>query len=59
MFLDIEDKRQESLSKHLMMQMINAFREIIVKAGYQFGVYCGYSWYQNRLPEDAKNMIAG
>lgn len=53
-FLDIEDKRQESLSKHLMMQMINAFRESIVKAGYQFGVYCGYSWYQNRLPEDAK-----
>ena len=53
-FLDIEDKCQESLSKHLMMQMINAFREIIIKAGYQFGIYCGYSWYQNQLPEDAK-----
>lgn len=53
-FLDIEDKCQENLSKHLMMRMINAFREIIIKAGYQFGVYCGYSWYQNRLPEDAK-----
>lgn len=53
-FLDIEDKCQESLSKHLMMQMINAFREIIVKAGYQFGIYCGYSWYQNQLPENAK-----
>ncbi len=53
-FLDIEDKCQESLSKHLMMQMINAFREIIVKAGYQFGIYCGYSWYQYQLPEDAK-----
>lgn len=34
--------------------MIDAFREIIIKAGYQFGVYCGYSWYQNQLPEDAK-----
>ena len=53
-FLDIEDKCQESLSKHLMTQMINAFREIIIKAGYQFGIYCGYSWYQNQLPEDAK-----
>lgn len=53
-FLDIEDKRQENLSKSLMMQMIDAFREIIIKAGYQFGIYCGYSWYQYQLPEDAK-----
>lgn len=58
-FLDIEDKCQENLSKHLMMRMINAFREIIIKAGYQFGIYCGYSWYQYQLPEDAKSMIAG
>ena len=27
---------------------------IIVKAGYKFGIYCGYSWYQNQLPECAK-----
>lgn len=53
-FLDIEDKSQENLSKPLMMQMIDAFREIIIKAGYQFGIYCGYSWYQYQLPEDAK-----
>lgn len=53
-FLDIEDKCQEDLPKSFMMQMIDAFREIIIKAGYQFGVYCGYSWYQNRLPENAK-----
>ena len=54
MFLDIEDKCQENLSKSLMMQMIDAFREIIIKAGYQFGIYCGYSWYQYQLPDDAK-----
>lgn len=53
-FLDIEDKCQENLPKSLMMQMIDAFREIIIKAGYQFGIYCGYSWYQYQLPEDAK-----
>lgn len=53
-FLDIEDECQENLSKSLMMRMINAFREIIIKAGYQFGIYCGYSWYQYQLPEDAK-----
>lgn len=53
-FLDIEDKCQENLSKDLMLKMIKAFRSIIVKAGYKFGIYCSYSWYQNKLPEDAK-----
>lgn len=53
-FLDIEDKCQENLSDSLMMKMIEAFRAIIVKAGYKFGIYCGYSWYQNQLPEGAK-----
>lgn len=53
-FLDIEDKCQENLSDSLMMKMIEAFRAIIVKAGYKFGIYCGYSWYQNQLPESSK-----
>lgn len=53
-FLDIEDKCQENLSDSLMMKMIEAFRAIIVKAGYKFGIYCGYSWYQNQLSEGAK-----
>ena len=53
-FLDIEDECQENLSKSLMMQMIDAFREIIIKAGYKFGIYCGYSWYQYQLPDGAK-----
>lgn len=53
-FLDIEDKCQENLSDSLMMKMIEAFRAIIVKAGYKFGIYCGYSWYQYQLPEGAK-----
>ena len=58
-FLDIEDESQENLPKSLMMQMIDAFREIIIKAGYQFGIYCGYSWYQYQLPDGAKSMIVG
>lgn len=53
-FLDIEDKCQENLSDSLMMKMIKTFRAIIVKAGYKFGIYCGYSWYQNQLPKGAK-----
>ena len=56
-FLDIEDKCQKNLSKSLMMQMIDAFREIIIKAGYQFGIYCGYSWYQYQMV--LKSMIVG
>lgn len=53
-FLDIEDKCQRNISKSVMMQMINGFRAIILNAGYKFGIYCGYSWYQNQLPEGAK-----
>ena len=53
-FLDIEDKCQENLSDSLMMKMIEAFRSIIIKAGYKFGIYCGYFWYQNKLPESTK-----
>lgn len=53
-FLDIEDECQEKLSKSLMMRMIDAFREIIIKAGYKFGIYCGYYWYQYQLPDGAK-----
>lgn len=53
-FLDIENKCQRNISKNVMMQMINAFRAIIIKAGYKFGIYCGYSWYQSQLPEGAK-----
>lgn len=53
-FLDIEDKCQRNISKNIMMQMINAFRAIIVKAGYKFGIYCGESWYNTYLPDGAK-----
>lgn len=54
-FLDIEDKCQENLSEELMLKMIKAFKSIVVKAGYKFGIYCGYSWYQNKLPKEAQN----
>lgn len=53
-FLDIEDKCQRNISKSVMMQMINAFKAIIVKAGYKFGIYCGESWYNTYLPDSAK-----
>lgn len=53
-FLDIEDKCQVTLSQSLMMQMIDAFKNIVVKAGYKFGIYCGRHWYDTKLPEKAK-----
>lgn len=53
-FLDIEDKCQRNIPKNTMMQMINAFRAIIVKAGYKFGIYCSESWYNTYLPDGAK-----
>lgn len=53
-FLDIEDKCQRNISKNIMMQMINSFRAIIVKAGYKFGIYCSESWYNTYLPDGAK-----
>ena len=53
-FLDIEDKCQANLSKDLMMKMINAFKDIVIKAGYKFGIYCSYSWFKDKLPADAK-----
>lgn len=53
-FLDLEDKCQENISKNVMMQMINAFRDIVIKAGYKFGIYCGNYWYKTKLPEEAK-----
>ena len=36
------------------MQMINTFHDIVIGAGYKFGIYCGYYWYKTKLPEDAK-----
>ena len=53
-FLDIEDKCQENISKDDMLKMIQAFRSIIVKSGYKFGIYCGSYWYKTKLPEGAK-----
>lgn len=53
-FLDIEDKCQVNLPKDLMMKMINAFKDIVIKAGYKFGIYCSYSWFKDKLPADAK-----
>lgn len=53
-FLDLEDDCQKKISQSTMMKMINAFRSIIINAGYKFGIYCGKYWYDSYLPDDAK-----
>ena len=53
-FLDLEDPCQENIPKSTMMQMINAFRSIVINAGYKFGIYCSEYWYNSHLPEEAK-----
>lgn len=47
-WLDIEDKIQQNLGMTLI-NMINAYREVIEKAGYGFGVYTGLSFYNTLI----------
>lgn len=54
-FLDLEWEWQEdNLSKNTIWQIIQAFKEIVEEAGYEFGIYCNLNWYWNLLPEEAK-----
>ena len=53
-WLDLEWNNQRSLGAEQIHKLAEAFEKIITAAGYKFGIYCGYSWYQNQLPEGAK-----
>ncbi len=46
-WLDLEWNNQRSLGSESIHKMAEAFREIIVAAGYQFGIYCNVDWYVN------------
>ena len=48
-FLDLEYANQRSLGKSTLTKMVQAFRQIIVDAGYKFGIYCNVDWYNNVL----------
>lgn len=43
-WLDLEDKCQQGLGS-LLKDIINAYRDVIVSAGYDFGIYTGPSFY--------------
>lgn len=52
-FLDLEYANQRSLGKNTLTKMVQAFRQIIVDAGYKFGIYCNVDWYKNVLDTSA------
>ena len=46
-WLDLEWNNQKSLGAESIHKMAEAFREIVVAAGYSFGIYCNVDWYMN------------
>lgn len=46
-WLDLEWNNQRVLGSESIHKMAEAFKEIIVAAGYQFGIYCNADWYTN------------
>lgn len=46
-FLDLEHHKQRVLGTESIHNLAEAFREIIVAAGYKFAIYCNLDWYMN------------
>lgn len=46
-FLDLENHRQRVLGEESIHNLAEAFREIIIAAGYKFAIYCNLDWYMN------------
>lgn len=47
-YLDVEDQCQKGLGK-LLINIINAYSDVITGAGYEFGVYTGLSFYNSYI----------
>ncbi len=47
-WLDVEDKCQQGIGS-LLKDIINAYRDVIVGAGYDFGIYTGMSFYTSYI----------
>lgn len=53
-YMDVEDKCQQGLGT-LLIDMINAYQEVVENAGYKFGLYTGLSfWNSNIKPYESK-----
>lgn len=54
-WLDVEDKCQQGIGS-LLKDIINAYRDVIVSAGYDFGVYTGMSFYNSYIKPYASQI---
>lgn len=54
-WLDVEDKCQQGIG-HLLIDIINAYRQVIEYAGYEFGVYTGLYFYNTYLKPYASEL---
>lgn len=48
-WLDVEDECQMNLKKGKLVEIINAYAEVILKGGCSFGIYTGESEYNNLM----------
>ncbi|MDO4339441.1 MAG: GH25 family lysozyme [Eubacteriales bacterium] len=48
-FYDMEWSQQRQLPREEVTAIVEAFRNVIVKAGYLFGIYCNTDWYYHVL----------
>lgn len=48
-WLDMEDISQRGLTTSALTSIIKAFRDVVINAGYEFGIYCNLDWYNNVL----------
>lgn len=54
-YLDVEDKCQQGLGA-LLIQIINAYQEVIEGVGYKFGLYTGMSFYSTYIKPYKSNL---
>lgn len=54
-WLDVEDECQQGIGS-LLKDIINAYRDVIVGAGYDFGVYTGMSFYTSYIKPYASQI---
>lgn len=55
-WLDMEDSSQIPLGKDKIAAIITAFLTTCVNRGYDVGIYCNLSWYNNYIKEDIKKI---
>ena len=54
-FLDLEWEKQMKLNAKKMDSIINAFRDVIITSGYNFGIYTGDYFYKNLISSEIKS----